>query len=215
ERLRFVLGGLPAGLSRRSVPMKLASLKEGGRDGTLVVVARDLSRAAAVPGIVRTMQALLDDWEDCRRLLEEAYALLNAGEMPDDFPLDVDKLAAPLPRAFQWCDGSAYLHHVELVRKARGAEMPPDLYADPLMYQGASDSLLGPRDDILVADESWGIDLEAEVAVITGDVPMGASVEEARAAIRLVTLANDVSLRNLVPKELAKGFGFLQSKPAT
>ncbi|MBX6367626.1 MAG: fumarylacetoacetate hydrolase family protein [Rhodospirillales bacterium] len=195
--------------------MKLASLKEGGRDGTLVVVARDLSRAATVPGVVKTMQALLDDWEHCRRRLEEAYALLDAGEMPDDFPLDVDKLAAPLPRAFQWCDGSAYLHHVELVRKARGAEMPPDLYADPLMYQGASDSLLGPRDDILVADESWGIDLEAEVAVVTGDVPMGASVEEARAAIRLVTLANDVSLRNLVPKELAKGFGFLQSKPAT
>ena len=195
--------------------MKLGSLKQGGRDGTLVVVSRDLERAACVPGIVRTMQALLDNWDGCARRLEEAYVLLNAGEMPDDFPLDPTTLAAPLPRAYQWCDGSAYLHHVELVRKARGAAMPPSLYDDPLMYQGGSDGLIGPRDDILVADEAWGIDLEAEVAVIVGDVPMGASLEEASAAIRLVTLVNDVSLRNLIPGELAKGFGFLHGKPAT
>jgi fumarylacetoacetate (FAA) hydrolase len=195
--------------------MKLGSLKQGGRDGTLVVVSRDLQRAACVPGIVKTMQGLLDHWETCAKRLEEAYALLNAGEMPDDFPLDPAKLAAPLPRAYQWCDGSAYLYHVELVRKARKAEMPPSLYSDPLMYQGGSDSFLGPRDDILVADEAWGIDLEAEVAVITADVPMGATPEEAKSAIRLVTIVNDVSLRNLIPNELAKGFGFFQGKPAT
>jgi fumarylacetoacetate (FAA) hydrolase len=195
--------------------MKLGSLKQGGRDGTLVVVSRDLQRAACVPGIVKTMQGLLDHWETCARRLEEAYALLNTGEMPDDFPLDPGKLAAPLPRAYQWCDGSAFLHHVELVRKARKAEMPPSLYSDPLMYQGGSDSFLGPRDDILVADEAWGIDLEAEVAVITADVPMGATPEEAKSAIRLVTIVNDVSLRNLIPNELAKGFGFFQGKPAT
>jgi fumarylacetoacetate (FAA) hydrolase len=135
--------------------------------------------------------------------------------MPDDFPLDPAALAAPLPRAYQWCDGSAYLHHVELVRKARKAEMPPSLYDDPLMYQGGSDGFIGARDDILVADEAWGIDLEAEVAVIVADVPMGASPDEAREAIRLVTLVNDVSLRNLIPGELAKGFGFLHGKPAT
>jgi fumarylacetoacetate (FAA) hydrolase len=195
--------------------MKLASLKQGGRDGTLVVVSRDLARAACVPAIVRTMQALLDGWEGRVGRLEEAYALLNAGEMPDDFPLDPAALAAPLPRAYQWCDGSAYLHHVELVRKARKAEMPPSLYDDPLMYQGGSDGFIGARDDILVADEAWGIDLEAEVAVIVADVPMGASPDEARSAIRLVTLVNDVSLRNLIPGELAKGFGFLHGKPAT
>jgi fumarylacetoacetate (FAA) hydrolase len=195
--------------------VKLGSLKQGGRDGTLVVVSRDLARAACVPGIVRTMQALLDNWNGCARRLEEAYALLNAGEMPDDFPLDPAKLAAPLPRAYQWCDGSAYLHHVELVRKARGAAMPASLYDDPLMYQGGSDGFLGAHDDILVADEAWGIDIEAEVAVVVGDVAMGASPEEAGAAIRLVTLVNDVSLRNLIPSELAKGFGFLHGKPAT
>jgi fumarylacetoacetate (FAA) hydrolase len=195
--------------------MKLASLKQGGRDGTLVVVSRDLARAACVPAIVRTMQALLDDWAGRVGRLEEAYALLNAGEMPDDFPLDPAALAAPLPRAYQWCDGSAYLHHVELVRKARKAEMPASLYDDPLMYQGGSDGFIGPRDDILVADEAWGIDLEAEVAVIVADVPMGASPDEARKAIRLVTLVNDVSLRNLIPGELAKGFGFLHGKPAS
>lgn len=195
--------------------MKLGSLKQGGRDGTLVVVSRDLERAACVPGIVKTMQGLLDHWDSCARRLEEAYELLNVGEMPDDFPLDPASLAAPLPRAYQWCDGSAYLHHVELVRKARKAEMPPSLYNDPLMYQGGSDSLLGPRDDILVADEAWGIDLEAEVAVITSDVPMGATLDEAKGAIRLVTIVNDVSLRNLIPNELAKGFGFFHAKPAT
>jgi len=195
--------------------MKLGSLKQGGRDGTLVVVSRDLSRAACVPGVVKTMQALLEDWESCGRRLEDAYELINKGEMPDDFALDPAQLASPLPRAFQWCDGSAYLNHVELVRKARNAEMPPSLYSDPLMYQGGSDSFIGPRDDILVADEAWGIDLEAEVAVITGDVPMGVTPSEARGCIRLLMLANDVSLRNLIPAELAKGFGFLHGKPAT
>jgi fumarylacetoacetate (FAA) hydrolase len=195
--------------------MKLGSLKQGGRDGTLVVVSRDLSRAACVPGIVKTMQGLLDHWESCAGRLAEAYELLNVGEMPDDFPLDPVRLAAPLPRAYQWCDGSAYLYHVELVRKARKAEMPPSFYTDPLMYQGGSDSFLGPRDDILVADEAWGIDLEAEVAVITADVPMGATPDEAKNAIRLVAIVNDVSLRNLIPNELAKGFGFFHGKPAT
>jgi fumarylacetoacetate (FAA) hydrolase len=195
--------------------MKLGSLKQGGRDGTLVVVSRDLQRAACVPGIVKTMQGLLDHWESCHRRLEEAYELINAGEMPDDFPLEPEALAAPLPRAYQWCDGSAYLYHVELVRKARKAEMPPSLYADPLMYQGGSDSLIGPRDDILVADAAWGIDLEAEVAVVTDDVPMGVTPDEAGRFIRLVTIVNDVSLRNLIPNELAKGFGFFQGKPAT
>jgi fumarylacetoacetate (FAA) hydrolase len=195
--------------------MKLGSLKEGGRDGTLVVVNRELTRAACVPGIVRTMQALLDHWESCAPRLQQAYELINDGEMPDDFPLQPERLAAPLPRAYQWCDGSAYLHHVELVRKARKAEMPPSLYTDPLMYQGASDSFIGPRDDILVADAAWGIDLEAEVAVVTGDVPMGVDAAAAGRCIRLLMLVNDVSLRNLIPAELAKGFGFLHGKPAT
>jgi fumarylacetoacetate (FAA) hydrolase len=195
--------------------MKLASLKAGGRDGTLVVVSRDLAVCAAAPHAARTLQAALDDWPRCERELREIYRLLNFRQLDRAAAFRPDEAASPLPRAFQWADGSAYLHHAELVRKARKAEMPQSLYSDPLMYQGGSDSFIGPRDDILVADEAWGVDFEAEVAVITDDVPMGASVEEAGRHIRLVTLVNDVSLRTLIPGELAKGFGFFQSKPAT
>jgi fumarylacetoacetate (FAA) hydrolase len=195
--------------------MKLASLKEGGRDGTLVVVSRDLARAVRVPEIAPTMQPAMDDWQRLAPRLAEAAERLERGKAEGAFAFDEATCAAPLPRAFQWCDGSAYLYHVELVRKARKAEMPPSFYSDPLMYQGGSDSFIGARDDILAADEEWGIDLEAEVAVIVGDVPMGATPDEAQRQIRLVTLVNDVSLRNLIPNELAKGFGFLQSKPAT
>ncbi len=195
--------------------MKLASLKAGGRDGTLVVVGRDLSRAVAVPRIAATLQAALDDWERCAEALAAVSERLNAGSEPGSFAFDPREAAAPLPRAYQWADGSAYLHHAELVRKARKAEMPQSLYSDPLMYQGGSDSFIGPCDDILVADEGWGIDLEAEIAVVTGDVPMGTEAASAGAHIRLLMLVNDVSLRNLIPGELAKGFGFFQSKPAT
>jgi fumarylacetoacetate (FAA) hydrolase len=195
--------------------MKLASLKEGGRDGTLVVVSRDLSRAVRVPEIARTMQAAMDEWERVAPRLEEVARGLEQGKAGGAFAFDEAACAAPLPRAFQWCDASAYLYHVELVRKARKAEMPPSFYSDALMYQGGSDSFIGPRDDILAGDEEWGIDLEAEVAVIVGDVPMGATPDEAQRQIRLVMLVNDVSLRNLIPNELAKGFGFFQSKPAT
>jgi fumarylacetoacetate (FAA) hydrolase len=195
--------------------MKLASLKERGRDGTLVVVSRDLARAVRVPEIARTMQAAMDDWERLAPRLVEAAHRLEGGKAEGAFAFDEATCAAPLPRAFQWCDGSAYLYHVELVRKARKAEMPPSFYSDPLIYQGGSDSFIGARDDILAADEEWGIDLEAEVAVIVGDVPMGATPDDAQQQIRLVMLVNDVSLRNLIPNELAKGFGFFQSKPAT
>jgi fumarylacetoacetate (FAA) hydrolase len=195
--------------------MKLASLKEGGRDGTLVVVSRDLAACAAVPQVAPTLQAALDRWAGCESQLREVYRLLNARQLDHARPFDAAAAASPLPRAYQWADGSAYLHHAELVRKARKAEMPESLYRDPLMYQGGSDSFIGPTDDILAADEAWGIDFEGEVAVITGDVPMGATPEEAARDIRLVLLVNDVSLRNLIPVELAKGFGFFQSKPAT
>jgi fumarylacetoacetate (FAA) hydrolase len=191
--------------------MKLASLK-GGRDGRLVIVSRDLARAvmAAVP----SLQAVLDDWDRHAPALEELSGRLEAGSLAPTFAFDPCACASPLPRAYQWADGSAYVTHVELVRKARGAEMPASFWTDPLMYQGGSDGFLGPRDDIR-ADEAWGIDLEGEVAVITGDVPYGCSVEEAGRCIRLVMLCNDVSLRNLIPAELAKGFGFFQSKPAS
>jgi fumarylacetoacetate (FAA) hydrolase len=194
--------------------LKLASLRSG-RDGVLVVVSRDLGRAARVPEVAGTLQAALDDWERCAPRLEEAAAALEAGSAREAFPLDPHALAAPLPRAYQWLDASAYLNHVELVRRARGAELPPALRTDPLLYQGGSDALLGPRDEIRAESEDWGIDFEAEVAVVSGDLPTGASAGEAAAAIRLVLLANDVSLRNLIPAELAKGFGFLQSKPPT
>lgn len=196
-------------------PMKLATLKDGSRDGQLAVVARDLKTAHIADGIAPTLQAALDDWAFIAPQLDALYAELNAGRARRAFDFDPARCMAPLPRAFQWADGSAYLNHVELVRKAWGAEMPPSFHDDPLMYQGGSDDFLGPLDDIVLAHEEWGVDFESEVAVITGDVPMGATPDQAHGQIRLVMLANDVSLRNLIPPELAKGFGFLQSKPAT
>jgi fumarylacetoacetate (FAA) hydrolase len=195
--------------------MKLASLKTGGRDGALVVVSRDLQTCQPVPDIARTLQGALEDWSAAAPRLQQVYQQLNAGNAAGAQAFDQAQCHSPLPRAFQWADGSAYINHVELVRKARGAEVPPSFYTDPLMYQGGSDSFVGPRDPIAVLDEAWGVDLEAEVAVVTGDVPMGASAEQAARAIRLVMLVNDVSLRNLIPNELAKGFGFFQSKPAS
>ena len=195
--------------------MKLATLKSGGRDGTLVVVSRDLKHAVVAGPIAPTLQVALDDWAALAPRLEELSERLNAGKANGAFPLDPADLASPLPRAYQWVDGSAYLPHVERVRRARGAEMPPSFKHDPLMYQGCSDSFIGPRDPVAVADEAYGIDFEAEVAVVTDDVPMGVAADEALAHVRLVMLVNDVSLRNLIPAELAKGFGFLQSKPAS
>ncbi len=191
--------------------MKLASRK-GGRDGTLVVVSRDLTRQVAASGIAPTLQAALDNWQDTAPQLQLVYDALNK---QGGAPLDPKRLQSPLPRAFQWADGSAYVTHVELVRKARGAEMPPSFWTDPLMYQGGSDSFVGPTDPILAADEAWGIDFEAEVAVITDDVPMGTVAAQADRHIKLLMLVNDVSLRNLIPAELAKNFGFFQSKPAS
>jgi fumarylacetoacetate (FAA) hydrolase len=193
--------------------MKLATLREGGRDGTLVVVSRDLARAVRATEVARTLQGALDDWVLAESALRTIADGLEQGMCQGAFPFEPKACASPLPRAYQWADGSAYVTHVELVRRARGAEMPPSFWTDPLMYQGGSDSLLGPRDDILAADEAWGIDFEAEVAVITDDVPMGVSPEGAAGHVKLLTLVNDVSLRNLIPLELAKGFGFFQSKP--
>ena len=195
--------------------MKLATYKSARRDGTLLVVANDLSRAVAVDSIAPTLQAALDEWQRVEPSLREVAERLNAGDSSGSFAFDLGKAAAPLPRAYQWCDGSAYLSHAELVRRARKSEMPQSLYHDPLIYQGGSDQLQGPRDPVTIADESWGIDLEAEIAVITTDVPMGVSADAAGDYIALVTLINDVSLRNLIPGELAKQFGFFQSKPAT
>jgi fumarylacetoacetate (FAA) hydrolase len=193
--------------------MKLASLQHG-RDGRLVVVSKDLTRATDAFFIVPTLQMALDSWNVCWPKLADLSAQLELGSVPS-FRFHEHDCASPLPRAYQWADGSAYVNHVELVRKARGAEMPESFRTDPLIYQGGSDSFLDPRAPIPVADESYGIDFEAEVAVITGDVPMGASREVAADAIRLVVLVNDVSLRNLIPAELAKGFGFFQSKPSS
>jgi fumarylacetoacetate (FAA) hydrolase len=193
--------------------MKLASLRHG-RDGRLVVVSKDLTRATDAFIVVPTLQAALDDWRRHGPALADLAEQLEHGSVPS-FRLHEHDCAAPLPRAYQWADGSAYVNHVELVRKARGAEVPASFWTDPLMYQGGSDSFLGPREPIAVAEEAWGIDFEAEVAVITDDVPMGASRDAAAAAIRLVLLVNDVSLRNLIPAELAKGFGFFQSKPSS
>lgn len=195
--------------------MKLGTLKEGGRDGTLVVVSRDLHHAARVPEIAPTLQASLENWHELEPELRAIYRLLNEGHLPAGFALDIAALAAPLPRAYQWIDGSAYLNHVELVRKARGAEIPESFLTDPLMYQGGSDGFLGSVDPILAISEDHGIDFEAEVAVITGDVPMAAGPAAAAAQVRLVMLVNDVSLRALIPGELAKGFGFFQGKPAS
>jgi len=195
--------------------MKLATLKDGSRDGQLAVVARDLKTAHIADGIAPTLQAALDDWTFIAPQLEALYAELNAGRARRPFDFDPARCMAPLPRAYQWVDGSAYVNHVELVRRARGAEMPASFWEEPLMYQGGSDDFLGPHDDIVLAHEEWGIDFESEVAVVSGDLAMGAGPDEALRRIRLVMLANDVSLRNLIPSELAKGFGFLQSKPAT
>ena len=193
--------------------MKLASLK-GGRDGRLVVVSKDLTRCLSVAGVAPTLQAALDDWDRLSPALVAIAAGLERGE-GDTQAFDPRECAAPLPRAYQWLDGSAYVNHVALVRKARGADMPETFWTDPLMYQGGSDVMLGPCDAIALADEAWGIDLEAEVVVILGDVPMGASRDEAARVIKLVMLVNDVSLRNLIPAELGKGFGFVQSKAAS
>ena len=193
--------------------MKLATLNQGGRDGTLVVVSRDLRRCRAVPAIARTMLAALDDWAAVEPQLRQVYEALNSGALEGE-AFDQNACHSPLPRTWQWADGSAYINHVELVRRARNAEVPESFYTDPLMYQGGSDGFIPPTDKV-VAKEAWGIDFEAEVTVVTGDVPMGATPEQAAQAIRLVMLVNDVSLRNLIPAELAKGFGFFQSKPAS
>lgn len=191
--------------------MKLASLKHG-RDGTLVVVSTDLNRYLAAGNALPTLQHALDHWNSALPELEALYTRVNDGEGE---PFDESVCASPLPRAYQWADGSAYVNHVELVRKARGAEMPASFWTDPLMYQGGSDSFLSPRDPILMADTRWGIDFEAEIAVITGDVPMGQPAAKAGKDICLLMLVNDVSLRGLIPAELAKGFGFFQSKPSS
>lgn len=195
--------------------MKVATLRDGSRDGQLVVVSRDLQQAHFATAIAGRMQHLLDDWSFIAPQLNELYVALNEGRARHAFAFDPAQCMAPLPRAFQWADGSAYVNHVELVRKARGADMPPSFWTDPLLYQGGSDDLLGPSDDIVCPSEKFGIDFEAEVAVIIDDVPMGAAADEAAGHIKLLMLANDVSLRNLIPDELAKGFGFFQSKPAT
>ncbi|MBX3690154.1 fumarylacetoacetate hydrolase family protein [Dokdonella sp.] len=193
--------------------MKLGSLKEGGRDGTLIVVSRDLRRALRASAIAQTLQAALDDWSNAAPRLNALSESLNAGSAPGAFDLDMDKLAAPLPRAYEFVDGSAYLPHVERVRRARGAEVPESFYVDPLMYQATSAGFYGPRDPVIVPSEDYGIDLEAEVVVVTDDVPMALTPAAAAGHIQLVGLVNDVSLRGLIPAELAKGFGFLQSKP--
>ncbi|MFZ2101571.1 MAG: fumarylacetoacetate hydrolase family protein [Oricola sp.] len=194
--------------------MKLATLKNGTRDGRLVVVSKDLTRFSDVGHIATTLQAALDDWHVASPRLYRVAAGIETGAQPTERFHEHDAMS-PLPRAYQWADGSAYVNHVELVRKARNAEMPASFWTDPLMYQGGSDSFIGPRDPILMAEEAWGIDFEGEVAVIVDDVPMGASAEQARDAIRLVMLVNDVSLRGLIPGELSKGFGFFQSKPSS
>ena len=193
--------------------MKLASLKHG-RDGRLVVVSRDLARATDASAVAATLQAALDDWDAAAPRLTEIADALDAGRIAH-MPFDAAKCAAPLPRAYQWADGSAYVNHVALVRRSRGVDVPESFWTDPLMYQGGSDSFIGPGDPIPLADEAWGIDFEAEVAVITGDVPMGVPRERAGAYIRLLMLVNDVSLRNVIPGELGKGFGFFQSKPSS
>lgn len=194
--------------------MKLASLNQG-RDGELLVVSRDLSRAVRVPQIAASLQIALDDWAIKRPQLEAIYQRLNNGLCEEAFVFDQADCASPLPRAYHWADGSAYVNHVELVRKARGAEMPESFWHDPLMYQGGADAFIPPHSPIRLAEEAWGIDLEAELAVITDDVPMGATPAEAAGHIQLLMLVNDVSLRNLIPGELAKGFGFYQSKPSS
>ncbi len=195
--------------------MKLATYKDGSRDGQLVVVSRDLSTAHYATGIAQTLQQVLDDWNFLAPQLQDLSVTLNHGKARHAFAFDPAMCMAPLPRAYQWADGSAYLNHVELVRAARQSEVPQSFYTEPLMYQGGSDDFIGPCDPVVVPSEDFGIDFEAEIAVVTGDVPMGSSPEQALDGVRLLMLANDVSLRNLIPAELAKGFGFFQSKPAT
>ena len=194
--------------------MKFATLKNGSRDGQLVLVSRDMKSCVAIPEIAGTLQALLDNWDALQAKAQAVYTDLNAGRLAAK-AFDEAACLSPLPRAYQWADGSAYVNHVELVRKARGADMPPSFWTDPLMYQGGSDTFLAPRDPIVMASEDYGIDMESEVVVVTGDVPMAASPALAAKAIRLIMLVNDVSLRNLIPAELAKGFGFFQSKPSS
>jgi fumarylacetoacetate (FAA) hydrolase len=194
--------------------MKLATLRDGTRDGALVVVRRDNSAFVPAEGIAPTLQAALDDWENAEPRLRALSGELEAGTV-EARPLDVEQVHAPLPRAYEWIDGSAYLNHVRLVRKARGAEPPPTLETDPLVYQGGSGVLLGPHDDLVLPDVSWGLDFESEVCVVLGDTPIGTRAADAERCVRLILLCNDVSLRNLIPGELAKGFGFFQSKPAT
>lgn len=195
--------------------MKLATLRNGTRDGQLVVVSKDLTIAVTVPDIANTMQQALDNWKTSQPKLDAIYQQLNAGKLTNTLPFQQQTLESPLPRAYQWADGSAYVNHVELVRKARGAELPENFWHDPLMYQGGSDSFLGPQDNIPLLDEKWGLDFESEIAVITTDVPMTIKPEQAGKYICLFMLVNDVSLRNLIPDELAKGFGFYQSKPSS
>ena len=195
--------------------MKLATINDGTRDGQLAVVARDLKTAHLADGVAPTLQAALDDWPFIAPQLDDLYQLLNSGRAAKSFEFNPAACMAPLPRAYQWADGSAYVNHVELVRKARGADMPDSFWEDPLMHQGGSDDFIGPTGDIVLAHEEWGIDFEAEVAVITGDVPMGVTPDQAQLHIRLLMLVNDVSLRNLIAPELTKGFGFLQSKPSS
>jgi fumarylacetoacetate (FAA) hydrolase len=195
--------------------MKLATLKNNTRDGQLVVVSRDLTTAVVVTDIADTLQQAIDNWSEVSNKLATVYQALNNGTLANTLIFDQSNCESPLPRAYQWADASAYVNHVELVRKARNAEMPATFWTDPLMYQGGSDAFIGPRDDIQVASEDFGIDFESEVAVITDDVPMGASAEEAASHIKLLMLVNDVSLRNLIPAELAKGFGFFSSKPSS
>ena len=195
--------------------MKLATLKNHSRDGQLVVVSRDLQHALPVPEAAATLQQALDNWSECKPILERFYNELNSGQHKNALPFNQEQSASPLPRAYQWADASAYVNHVELVRKARGAEMPKEFWTDPLMYQGGSDCFLGPCDDIHVDDIQWGVDFEAEIAVITADVAMGTSKNDVTNAICLLMLVNDVSLRNLIPNELQKGFGFFQSKPSS
>ena len=195
--------------------MKLATLKDGSRDGQLAVVSRDLKNAAMADDIAPTLQRALDDWQFMAPQLIERYEQLNAGRAQRPFDFDPGNCMAPLPRAYQWADGSAYVNHVELVRRARAADMPDSFWHDPLMYQGGSDDFIGPTDDIVAMSEDWGIDFEGEVAVITDDVRMGSTPQQAAGHIRLLMLVNDVSLRNLIPAELGKGFGFLQAKPAS
>ncbi|WP_372626500.1 fumarylacetoacetate hydrolase family protein [Arsukibacterium sp.] len=195
--------------------MKLASLKNNTRDGQLVVVSRDLSRCIAIDDIAKTMQQLLDNWASLAPKAEQVSKALNAGALDGEMAFNAHQCESPLPRAYQWADGSAYVNHVELVRKARNSEMPPSFWTDPLMYQGGSDDFIGPRDPIEAISTEHGIDFEGEVAIVTDDVPMAVSPEQALKKIRLLMLVNDVSLRGLIPNELAKGFGFFNSKPAS